>query len=61
MADITDEPRQRALVEHLRHLPHGTRQMQPLAVGRCDAGTLLPAMLQSVEPETRQGRRLGCP
>ena len=58
---VTDERRQCPLVKRLRHLPHGACQIQSLAVGRGDAGALLPAMLQGIKTETRQGRRLRVP
>ena len=48
--EVAAQRRERALVEHLGHQPHVLVDEQSLAVGGGDAGRLLPAVLQGVEP-----------
>ena len=48
--EVAAQRRERALVEHLGHQAHVLVDEQPLAVGGRDAGRLLPAVLQGVEP-----------
>ncbi len=49
------------LVECFGHLPHRARCTNPGTVGRNDPGTLLAAMLESVEAEVREVGSLGMP
>ena len=55
---VTGQRVQRGPVERLRHMPHGPRRVQALAVAGGDAGALLAPVLQRIQPETGQGRRL---
>src|SRR5204863_6188119 len=64
VADVTDgdrprEPGQRGAVECVRDITHRTRDAHLLSVRRGDAGALLAAVLQGVEPEVCHVRRFG--
>ena len=52
---------QRVAVEDVVHIAHRLRHADLRAVGGGDAGALLPAVLQRIEPEVREIRRLGMP
>ena len=55
--DRAGQRRERGLVEDLVDVAHALHDPHALAVGRRDAGALLAAMLQRVEPEIGQLRR----
>ena len=60
----SDMPRQsleRVLVERLGDLPHRARNPELLAVGRSDAGALLPSMLERIQAEVGEVGGLGMP
>ena len=50
------QPREAALVEHLRHEPEVAERCQPSVLADGDPGRLLPAVLQRVEPEVGEAR-----
>ena len=57
--DVAGQRVQRALVERIGHVAHRARYPDQGAVGGRDAGALLTAMLQRVEAEVGEVRRLG--
>ena len=64
VADVPDrrrpeQPGEGPLVERVRDVAHLARGAEPLAVARDDAGALLPAVLEGVQPEIGEVGRLG--
>jgi hypothetical protein len=59
--DMAGQRFERRLVERLGHVAHGARDPHLLAIGGADAGALLAAVLQRVEPEVGQVGRFGMP
>jgi len=56
--DLTRQSVEYLLVEHVAHQSHRAVLERRIAVPRDDTGALLAAVLQSVEPEVRQSRRV---
>jgi hypothetical protein len=57
--DVSRQTLEAVLVEGVGDLPHRPRDAQLLTVGGGDAGALLAAMLQRIEPEIGEIRGLG--
>ncbi len=63
VAGVSDRARARQALqgrgaEDVGHVAHAALDVEPLAVPRHDAGALLPAVLQRIEPEVGEVRRL---
>ena len=56
---VSRQLRERLAVEDVVHIAHRLRDADLRAVGRGNAGALLPAVLKRVEPEVGEIRRLG--